>query len=162
MSSPLRQITKEFEFKPRESILFAAFYSSLLLRSQERTEGLLKRIYSETDLTYQILDAAITRCHELDGDYKPGLIKPILASSLKEAEQMKREGKDPIIVRANEEEIYVFTQNEDISDNIWIGGNWSSSHLGPNDPYEKYTFTRLDEQQLMKHLANPEKFMGEN
>ncbi len=85
-----------------------------------------------------------------------------VAASLQEAQKMKSEGKDPIVVRANEYEVYVFTQNEEVSKNIWAGNNWSSSEGGPDDPYEKFVFTQLNEEQLVEHIVNPTKFQGQD
>ena len=73
-----------------------------------------------------------------------------VARSLREAESMKRDGKEPIVVRANEHEVYVFARSEGAAQILWECA-WHMSE--PDGEYEKFIFTRLDEHQLVKHLS---------
>lgn len=82
-----------------------------------------------------------------------------VAHSLKEAESMKREGKEPIVVRKNEHEVCVFVRSEDVEQILWTEPNWHISE--PDGEYQKFTYTRLNEQQLMEFLSDPAKFRGE-
>ena len=81
------------------------------------------------------------------------------AAKLEEAKVMMAEGKDPIIVRANEHEVYVYTRDEKVVSNIWAGASWYIMlpvyyRVG----YELYCYTRLNEDQLVQHLQDPTKF----
>lgn len=80
-----------------------------------------------------------------------------VAHGLEEAKSMKREGKEPIVVRVNEHEVYVFSRSEEIAQIMWDGA-WSMSE--PDGEYEKFIFTGLDEHQVVEHLSELAKLMG--
>jgi hypothetical protein len=82
------------------------------------------------------------------------------ASSLREAEEMMTEGKDPIVVRANEHEVYVFFHDGEVEGNIQAGNNWNSGFSAGDNGYGLYVYTRLDEDQLVQHLQDPTQFQG--
>ncbi len=82
-----------------------------------------------------------------------------VAGSLREAESMKRDGKEPIVVRANTHEVYVFVRSEEAAQILWAEPNWHMSE--PDGEYERFTYTRLNRQQLVEFLSDPAKFRGE-
>ena len=75
-----------------------------------------------------------------------------VAHSLKEAESMKQKGKEPIVVRANEHEVCIFVRSEDVAQILWHDDGWHLSEP-QTDGYQKFTYTRLDVQEIMTLLS---------
>lgn len=89
------------------------------------------------------------------------------AANMAQVALQKKEGKDPIIVPAREDEIgpktYVYTKDPAIIERIRLGNNW---HVGEDTPdedgYVQYTYNRLNSLELAEHLLDPSKFQGED
>ena len=75
-----------------------------------------------------------------------------VATSMTQAAKMKREGKEPIVARANEREVCVFVRSEDIAQVLWDDASWHMSEP-QNDGYQKFTYTRLNVQEIMAVLS---------
>ena len=72
------------------------------------------------------------------------------AESLLEVENMKSEGKDPIMFRESSDEIHVFSRTEDIERRLW-GMRWETNNPDSNG-YQKFTFiffTKAHEEELL-------------
>ncbi len=83
--------------------------------------------------------------------------------NLSEAEQMKKDGKDPIVVKISPNEVAVMTKSQDVISRIHEGNNWSMGQEEPDENgYFEYVYTRLNEQELAEHLNDPLKFKGED
>lgn len=78
------------------------------------------------------------------------------ATNIEEAEQMKRDGKDPIVLKTGEKYILVFVKNAKLADTIWDNFfvfRWLINEGGPGDPYDKYVFESFNEERVVSYLT---------
>ena len=80
------------------------------------------------------------------------------AANLEEARVMRSDGKDPIIVRANEHEVYVYVRDEKIVSNLWANASWQIILPVDEIGYQLYSYTRLNEDRLVQHLQDSTQF----
>ncbi len=79
-----------------------------------------------------------------------------LAHSYLDVRRFKRDGVDAIVYRYDSNEVHVITKSKRIENNIRLGESWSMEH-GEMDAlgYITYVYTRLNEEQLLEHLVDP-------
>ncbi len=85
----------------------------------------------------------------------------VVAPSLSQARILRELGHDPVVVQANEHEVYVMANqcNTGIIDRIVQGCNWSTAQ--PDGTGRTiYIYTRLKLGQVVEHLVDPTKHQG--
>ena len=79
-------------------------------------------------------------------------IKVHIATSLRQVEEMKREGKEPIVFKTNPDEVCVFARSEKVAKVLWHDGSWHLSEPQAGG-YQKFTYACPDEQQIVTMLS---------
>lgn len=83
-------------------------------------------------------------------------IDPTIAEDATMLEQLKKEGRDPVIFQANENEISIYTRNPEVLKRIRDGHAWHSGEDTPDkEGYFHYEYTRLTLAEVKEHLNNP-------
>jgi len=95
--------------------------------------------------------------------FKP--IKMWIASSREAVEAMKREGVEPILLMEENSQISVWfkTENAEVLQRVGYGNSWSTGEDTPDEyGYIFYVYARLDLDQLVQHISDPNKFRGDD